>query len=186
MVILCRNVLAGRCANNGLRFPTSRSDIKGITFCKPWKNNTCCNAQTDKLIHRSGQVEVDGTKWDLCGKLSKQCEKYFKYETCFYECSPDLEKYISPWRNMERYKGVPTCATSCDQWYNACKHDMVCAKNWNKDFKWRRTGNECRKGYPCKSFEEMYGSGKSLCNNIWSNTLVYTEDCSDCLKLWPE
>ena len=181
-------LFAGRCPYNGVRKLTSSANKETFLECKPFQKNSCCTADVDRSIHQFGQLKLDGTKWDLCGPLSKKCEAYFKRETCFYECSPDLEKYIVPFRKgTERYRGIPVCAESCDQWYEACRYDMTCAKNWITGMKWRKSGNSCKEGQPCRTFEEMYGSGKALCENIWWNTLVYVSgDKRTCHKIWPD
>ena len=39
------------------------------------------------------QYRIDslyGDSWDLCGELSSECERYYVYEECFYQCEPHL------------------------------------------------------------------------------------------------
>lgn len=169
-----------RCANNGLRYDTPRSGEPGM-FCKWYEHETCCTPETDQKIKEGGELAVDGTRWDECGKLSPACSKYHHLETCRYECSPNLEKYIVKGRGGgERFRGIPVCGSFCDAWYNACKDDMICAKNWVKDFKWGKSGNKCVK--PCKTYREYYGSGEDLCNNIWWHAMHYS-NAPDCVSV---
>merc|ERR1712238_244109 len=42
--------------------------------------------------------------WDVCGKLSRKCEKYFVQEACFYECEPAAglyRKHLDPQSHPE-------------------------------------------------------------------------------------
>ena len=120
-----------RCPYNGVRKQISLPNKEIIIEFKAFQKNSCDTAEVDRSIHQFEHLKLDGTKCDLCGPLSKECEAYFKRETCFCECSPNLEKHIVPFRKgTDRYRGIPMCAESCDQWYKACQYNMTCAENW--------------------------------------------------------
>merc|ERR1740124_58842 len=171
-----------RCANNGLRYPTPQRGLSNM-FCNAYSNETCCTPETDEKIKHGGEYAVDGTRWDECGTLSAACKHFHERETCRYECSPNLEKYIVKAKRGggERFRGIPVCSSFCDNWYSACENDMICAKNWVKDFKWLKDGNHCKQ--PCRTYKEVYGSGKELCDNIWWHAMHYSTDQTKCVDV---
>lgn len=63
----------------------------------------------------------------------------------------------------ERFYKVPLCASECNQWFEDCKSDYTCAKNWIKDFKWNGT-NQCVQN--CSTFEETYGTAADFCQLV--------------------
>jgi folate receptor len=65
--------------------PTPEPDL---TVCSPWKKGACCKAKTVRDTETIMQAYGPEYHWDLCGRLSPQCEMYFIYEACFYECDP--------------------------------------------------------------------------------------------------
>lgn len=150
-------------------------------FCKAYKDETCCTPETDREIRAGGERLVDGTRWDMCGRLSPKCSKFHHLETCRYECSPDLGDYIVEGKHgSDAFRKIPICASFCDAWYEACKNDLVCGKNWNTDLSWgKKQGNYCKK--PCKTYEAYYGSGHELCNNIWGDAMFYSTDRTKCV-----
>ena len=46
-------------------------------------------------------------------------------------CGQDVRKV----RN-QRYKNVPMCQKTCDNWWEACKFDLTCTDNWTQNFNW--------------------------------------------------
>ena len=83
--------------------------------------------------------------------------------------------------------GVPICASICDRWYEACKTDQICVENVLEDYNFTITGqNLCPKDKPCKTYKQMYGSGKALCEKMWGSSYLYTpEDAtsSNCMVM---
>jgi hypothetical protein len=37
---------------------------------------------------------------------------------------------------IERFYNIPLCRSDCHSWFDDCKEDYTCVKNWNKEFKW--------------------------------------------------
>jgi hypothetical protein len=60
---------------------------------------------------------------------------------------------------------------------------MTCVQNW-----WftlleadeTSTRNNCSESQPCRTFAEVYGDGRTLCNTIWDTGYVYSEDENNC------
>ena len=84
--------------------------------------------------------------------FAKACEEYIKDEECFYQCEPSLITFRSGKGTVDR---VPVCADYCNSWFDACKDDLTCAKDWLADF--NSTGGQtvCKTDSPCKTFEQV-------------------------------
>eukprot|EP00112_Aurelia_sp_Birch-Aquarium-sp1_P019784 Seg4961.2 transcript_id=Seg4961.2/GoldUCD/mRNA.D3Y31 product="Riboflavin-binding protein" protein_id=Seg4961.2/GoldUCD/D3Y31 len=110
-------------------------------------------------------------------------------QECFYQCSPYVYKWKAAIPNLaeEVVSGVPICASICDRWYEACKTDQICVENVLEDYNFTITGqNLCPKDKPCKTYKQMYGSGKALCEKMWGSSYSYTlEDktSSNCMVM---
>lgn len=103
--------------------------------------------------------------------MSSECLEHFIQDLCFYECEP----YVKPWvinvtRSFARQRiyNVPLCAAQCNSWWEACKEEMTCAKNWAKDFQWINKINECKPGTECRRFKEVYESAEEFCEQVSS------------------
>lgn len=78
-------------------------------------------------------------------------------------------------------KGAPVCASYCNRWFDACKDDYTCVENWLEDFDYALDGaNSCPANSSCMTFRDMYGNGEGLCNRMWGEAFVYSEDESNC------
>ena len=42
----------------------------------------------------------------------------------------------------ERFYKIPLCRSDCYAWFEDCKEDFTCVKNWNRDFRWKGGENE--------------------------------------------
>jgi len=118
-----------------------------LDVCKPWRNKeSCCK---NSVVGTENQIKTNYGReyvWDVCGKLSRKCEKYFVQEACFYECEPAAglyRKHLDPqshpeWAKHEHvfdeesnawqmYK-MPIKKSFSDAWYEACKDDYFCVE----------------------------------------------------------
>ena len=120
--------------------------------------------------------------WNLCGRLSPQCHKYFRRMECFYQCSP----FVNQWKHPMRHSGIsraPICAPFCDSFYEACKDDLTCVKDWLNGFVMEKGWkNECPKDSTCKKFSEVYRNGDDMCSTMWGDSLQYTKT-KNCLEV---
>ena len=96
--------------------------------------------------------------WDRCGSLSPQCEMYFIYEVCFYECDSaaglwrkhpkhvfDTETGVDGKKiatignktlhNAWQIEKMPIKASFCDNRFAACQDDKFCASNGGDFFR---------------------------------------------------
>lgn len=126
--------------------PSKEGD--SLTVCAPWKEKGCCKPETVRDTVTIKEAYGKEFHWDRCGKLSPQCEAYFIYEACFYECEPNA----GLWRKHPKHvfdtdadgnviKGneddhnawqmsqMPIKASFCDQFYTACQNDKFCASD---------------------------------------------------------
>ena len=89
--------------NNILISDTYKEDYTGkpgpeddtFTECHPWKENACCHQETvasRDAIH-GGYAEENLFRWDRCGPMSQECERFFVQEACLYECDSNLANY---------------------------------------------------------------------------------------------
>ncbi|XP_037631492.1 folate receptor isoform X1 [Sebastes umbrosus] len=157
--------------------------------CAPWRDNACCTANTSTEAHEDNSY-LYNFNWNHCGVMSPQCKKHFTQDTCFYECSPHLGPWIQPadqsWRK-ERILDVPLCKEDCHDWWEDCKNDFTCKTNWHKGWDWSSGVNKCPADSKCRKWTEVYPTPKSMCEQIWSNSYLYTthtKSSGRCMQLW--
>nr|XP_020516773.1 riboflavin-binding protein-like [Labrus bergylta] len=110
--------------------------------CGLYADNSCC---TDENIQDISHVPADTNKnepWDKCGSLSSQCEGFLKRVACFYRCSPDAARWPHPHRRSY-IQAVPLCHSFCRDWFDACRVDMTCARNWARDPRGQNCTGNC-------------------------------------------
>ncbi|XP_064610026.1 folate receptor alpha-like [Liolophura sinensis] len=165
--------------------PSPEPGLQGV--CSPWKENSCCDAKIAR------DVEYNATWMDFdfnhCpGKtLSPQCEKYFKLDLCFYECSPNkgpwIKKVDQTFRK-ERFIGVPLCESDCLSWWEACKDAYTCLSRWDKGFDWSEGQNKCPAGNECRKFTEVFQNSVDFCQNLWGGSWKVVSDMAEeCVKI---
>ncbi|XP_056467834.1 folate receptor alpha-like isoform X1 [Gadus chalcogrammus] len=162
--------------------------------CSPWKDNACCTANTSAEAHDDNSY-LYNFNWNHCGIMSAKCKKHFVQDTCFYECSPHLGPWIQPvslemvdqsWRK-ERILDVPLCKEDCHTWWDDCKDDLTCKTDWHRGWDWKSGINQCPQNAHCKKWTEVYPTAKSMCEQIWSESYLYTEltkESGKCMQLW--
>ncbi|KAM9311290.1 retbindin [Gastrophryne carolinensis] len=134
----------------------------GLTKCQQYSSRSCCS-QEHLDFPPSGPFP-----WEGCGPLSPRCEEYVTRVQCMYLCSPHIAKWGHP-RSVAGIHELPLCDGFCDDWFEACKEDLICSgyKNTNKN---------CSKG--CVTYLQKFGSGGRLCDTIWKHSFVaVTEQC---------
>ena len=76
----------------------------------------------------------------------------------------------------------------CDRWYQDCETDQICVENVLADYNFTEHGdNFCPSNKSCKTYQQMYGSGKALCEKMWGKSYIYTKenkDSSNCMRMW--
>lgn len=158
--------------------------------CLDYQNSSCCTANFTQQLATSDVTHiVDGGtifNWTHCGAISESCEAYLIEIECFYRCSPNMIYFAGDFPSS--LNRVPVCSSFCDNWYDACKSDLTCVKNWI--FEWdydNKTGeNLCPTNSSCMTFEEFYKNSTELCNVLWGFSFEYTDDdngndISECL-----
>ena len=86
--------------------------------------------------------------------LLQACKRFAIEESCFFHCDPNLYPWQVPGKDY--VAGVPICKSYCDAWFDACKNDSTCAKDWLKDF--NETGDmiSCKNGNSsCQTYTEV-------------------------------
>lgn len=166
--------------------------LKGL-HCDPWSSHSCCTWNTSAQIHDDGVLSLYNMVWDQCpenSNMSEGCRKFFKQDTCFYECSP----YLGPWIIVDKTKrktrktrmyNVPLCHTDCEAWYQACLFDYTCNDNWAHNWNWKRKGTPAMCTKPCKTFHEYFPDPKVFCEKIFDNSFKYETDEKKCMNLRP-
>jgi folate receptor len=113
--------------------------------------------------------------------MSAKCMQFFLWEECFYSCDPWAAYYENP-QAPATLKNLPICSTMCDDWYEACKHEYTCVKDW---FAFPMTPNGtyyCADN--CTTFEETYGSGQEMCNTMWGESFFYSTNMDQCYSFY--
>lgn len=165
----------------GEKHKDSPSAEESMVACQAYKSDSCCTSDFTKQLATSPVKKIDNFSWTPCNKtLSRKCESFMVSVECFYRCS----RNAIFWRNPNYQSAVlkaPICASFCDGWFEACKEDLTCARDWISGFNMSRDGsNTCKD--PCRNFSDYYVSGKDLCESMWGTlSFVYKE--TDCLQL---
>lgn len=173
-----------KCIDGPFHKSYSSPEDSGYVECLPWKENTCCTANFTRVLKTSQAKKLYNFDWHHCGhtkNLSKACERYIKEEECFYSCEPSLIKFLSVEGNVE---SVPVCAEYCNSWFDACKDDLTCAKDWATGFNYTGGGYYCKTDSTCQTFEQVYKNGEGLCNAMWGKWFKYETNSKNCMKMW--
>lgn len=110
-----------------------------FTECHPWKSRSCCHEETVESAAKLRDAYGPEWRWDRCGSLSSECERFFVQEACFYECDPNaglFRKYPpgtfddkNPTHNLWQMHNMPINGDYCDSWYTACRNEKFCAED---------------------------------------------------------
>lgn len=165
--------------NNHKKYASAEENLLA---CKAYKNNSCCTSDFTRQLVPSPIKSIYNFSWTPCNNsLSARCEAFLVLIECFYRCSPDAIYWENP-DFPSAIKKAPICASFCDEWYDACRYDLTCGRNWLTDFNFSADGvNTCKQ--PCRNFSAYFTNGKDLCEGKWGQTFVYKENDVDCLKM---
>ena len=155
--------------------PKPTTEDGSYKACHVFKNSSCCTSEFTNQLAPQVVQKIGNFSWNLCGRnLSQQCQEYMVGVECFYSCSP----YVGLWADSTKngsFNNVPVCSGYCDEWYDACKEELACAKNWIRDFNYTSDGhNVCKRN--CTTFKELYKDGKDLCESMWDDSFKYTDE----------
>jgi folate receptor len=112
-------------------FPSANN--ASMSECVPFRKHNCCKPET--VINDDAlDVEYGPTyKWDRCGPMSPQCQRFFVQEDCMYECDPNIGLYRlyppgdpSAPGNEWVVSGMPIKGDYCDNWFESCQYDAFC------------------------------------------------------------
>ena len=182
---VCGKLSSPRCLTGQFHKQKPGPESADYKACHAYKESTCCTAEFTRQLDTTPLVKIGNFSWTTCGqaKFSKQCENFMKEVECFYQCSPN----VGYWRGKFRgsFVGVPICSSFCDAWFDACKDESTCAKNWITDYDYDQSGNNKCKTNVCKKFSEVYGNGTGICNAMWGASFKYTVSkmSNDCMHL---
>ncbi|GMH34189.1 hypothetical protein BSKO_02023 [Bryopsis sp. KO-2023] len=165
-------------------------DVSEYKNCQAYKDNACCSLST---VNRIDDL-YPGYRFDRCDnakgipkKLSAKCAQFYLDEYCFYECDVNVGKYRRHLKCGEEDEGnswevfqMPIKASTCDDWYKACKNDYICGTPENKSFfaelectyEVNEDGEETG---TCRKFKDVYKNGKEVCEEMWGRAFVYEE-----------
>ncbi|KAI5621738.1 retbindin isoform X1 [Silurus asotus] len=152
------------CLQDG-RHKSIPSPEPNIKECALYMENACCSEQDIEDLSASPA----GVSWDRCGTLSPQCEQFLKRVICFYRCSPDATYWPYP-QHGSSLRALPLCHSFCRDWYEVCKSDLTCARDWTSD----PTGQNCTGN--CIPYHQMYQHGRDLCESLWGDAFMTLED----------
>eukprot|EP00058_Branchiostoma_floridae_P024149 XP_002609639.1 hypothetical protein BRAFLDRAFT_123559 [Branchiostoma floridae] len=162
------------------RTPGPEPDLQ---VCSEYSMNSCCSAEFDQQLRMSPVVKIDQFYMNRCGTMSPRCEQFRLAMNCHYHCDPMIYRYGKrghPWA----VQNIPICSSFCDDFFDACRDDLTCAESQATDWYYSPEGiNNCRPDSKCRTFAEVYVDGRGLCNNIWSDSYVYTEDDDTCINI---
>ena len=179
-VAWCSHEVEGVCLPGMRHKPKPTPEDDSYKACHVFKNSSCCTSEFTNQLALNVVQKIGNFSWTLCGRnLSRRCQDYMVGVECFYSCSPYVGLWADPKYNQS-FNNAPVCSDYCDSWYDACKHDLSCARNWIFDFNSTADGhNVCKRN--CTTFKELYKDGKDLCETMWDDSFKYTENQDLCL-----
>ncbi|KAF4080764.1 hypothetical protein AMELA_G00174840 [Ameiurus melas] len=154
----------GACIQDG-HHKSMPSPEPNLKECSTYMENACCSEQDIEDLTAS----TSSVLWDRCGSLSPVCETFLKRVICFYRCSPDATYWPHPQRGSS-LRVVPLCHSFCRDWYEVCKTDLTCARDWTRDPR----GLNCTGS--CIPYQQMYQHGRDLCESLWGDAFMTMED----------
>lgn len=159
-------------------YPSRESQMQECTL---YSKSSCCRANFTEQLAHSPISKVQNMFWDRCGNVSKECEKYMKKLECFYECSPHAAHWMSP-NSTKSLLSVPICNSFCEDWFEACKDELTCTRNWLTDWDWNTDNENVCKG-KCIPYKEMYANATDLCENLWGQSFVVSSSTCRCMHM---
>ncbi|XP_029014604.1 retbindin [Betta splendens] len=172
LCLLAAAVLAGGAQSEGLclqdgKHKASPGPEPQLEDCSLYADNSCCTSGDIQDVAYVPSVQNE--PWDKCGPLSAECEGFLKRVSCFYRCSPDAARWPHPSRRWY-IQAVPLCHSFCRDWFEACRMDLTCARNWARDPR----GQNCTG--TCVQYQQMYQHGRDLCESLWGDAFLAVED----------
>ncbi|XP_028843509.1 retbindin [Denticeps clupeoides] len=173
----------GACLQDG-RHKATPGPEPALRECSLYTDNACCSEDhIQDLVDPPASSE--NVPWDKCGSLTPGCKSFLKRVICFYRCSPDAARWPHP-QHGSSLKAVPICHSFCRDWFEACRSELTCAREWAVDPR----GHNCTGS--CVPYQQMYQHGQDLCESLWGDAFVTVEDEEDdgghacgCLNLGP-
>lgn len=161
----------------------------------PWNKSTCCTDKYSQVLQNQGVEALYNWSWSLCyvngsstvAPISATCKQYLYWQEASYNCDPYMAYYQDPeYIGTGILKNVPLCQLYCDGWFEACKNDYTCVSDWVNGFSFVNSSYVCPgdSATQCRTFGEIYGNGRNLCNTMWSTTYVASSNDSACMSLW--
>ncbi|XP_035253527.1 riboflavin-binding protein-like [Anguilla anguilla] len=171
VLIGCAWSWEGACLQDGWHKPKPGPE-PNLRDCALYRENSCCSQEHIEDISGYPAAMMGNESWDWCGSLSPSCESFLKRVACFLRCSPDamLWALVHP---PDTIQATPLCRSFCTNWFEACKNDMTCARNWTTDW----AGVNCTG--PCVPFHQMYKDESDLCNHMMGDAFMTVEDQED-------
>ncbi|XP_013408667.1 riboflavin-binding protein-like [Lingula anatina] len=116
-----------------------------------------------------------------------ECPSFREKSCCNTNSTADfLENHV--WELMYEHPDfdhldqAPICASQCEEWWDACKEEYTCHRNWITDMDWGGEEiNSCKEGSVCKKYKEFYSSAADFCNTIWHNAYKVVPDSEPCM-----
>ncbi|XP_032826838.2 riboflavin-binding protein-like isoform X1 [Petromyzon marinus] len=174
LLLLCGLASAGSPAGAGGCMAGSKSKPRpgpepGLQACSQYNQNACCTPESVRQLSQSPVVRVDELLWDRCGNLTPSCESFLKRVECYSRCSPLASRWAHR-AHPSLLHHVPVCSHFCDSWFDACREDFTCVRNWIYDWDWSVEGNFCPGA--CVPFSQMFRDGRDLCEGFWGLALL--------------
>ncbi|XP_029946015.1 riboflavin-binding protein-like [Salarias fasciatus] len=133
-----------------------------LSECGMYADNSCCSEEHIQDVSYLPSASSKNEPWDKCGPLSAECEGFLKRVSCFYRCSPDAARWPHPQRRSY-IQAVPLCHSFCRDWFDACRMDLTCARNWARDPR----GQNCTG--TCVQYQQLHMGryeGQKVCHSV--------------------
>ena len=109
-------VLPEQCLKGSHHKSSPSKESEQFLECTSFRDASCCTVNVSNEVHHHRAKTLYAFHWDLCGELSPACERFLKWEECFYQCEPTLIYYENP-AKLGYIRDVPICASFCNRWF---------------------------------------------------------------------
>ncbi|XP_013408679.1 folate receptor gamma isoform X2 [Lingula anatina] len=150
--------------------------------CPSFRKRSCCyvNAVANILENHVWNEMITYMHCPQKPRLSPECERLTFEQSCFYACSPNLGPWIYRYLHFDALDNAPLCASQCNKWWDACKEEYTCHRNWITDMDWNGL-NTCKEGSVCRKYTEFYNSSTDFCSTVFNGAYKVVPDSEPCM-----
>jgi hypothetical protein len=174
-----------------------------MPVCNLYDASACCSTSYTTNFSESPTNIYPGWTYNQCPAqkplISAKCNRFLQYQECSFGCDSNprvSDNYPASSTATDKRFSIHLCASYCDEWFSSCADDYTCFKTWvpwpgaagqdpmNVNYSCS-TPEAIAAGASCRTYRDVYGSGRELSETMVSNTYSYSNDSDTCVSLGP-